>query len=258
MSEANVSNMRRVLRLPEKFLKMIDKGELSFTQGRELLTLENVPAAEEIMTLALGRVKGLLGKGGTFPDTVEGLHQAINDVALGRFRYLNEETPGFDIQAAGCLKCNKCFVISTGKNTPPTRFCADDQCFNEHLEKQKTAKTTDAGPDISQEKSAEGTAGELIHALHTNDAERVAELTQPPPPAVEKKKEEEKPAARPAQKPAVIMNPKLRKIIIEEKEDGVTVSIMSAKGLSIEGLAGSLEDSLPKLSELLAKAMKGS
>lgn len=76
MSEGQISNMKRVLKLPQKFLDMIDEGQLSFTQGRELLTLDGTPDAEDLMTKA---VNGLVD----LPDTVEGLKKSIQNVKPG-------------------------------------------------------------------------------------------------------------------------------------------------------------------------------
>jgi len=269
MSEANISNMRRVLRLPEKFLTMIDEGKLNFTQGRELLTLEGIPDAETVMTEAVG---GLVSPGaqlnlfgGSLSNTVGNLQINIHRVMQETFSLVSNESAPFDVVVAGCFHCDKCITTHPSKGQT-AEFCTDAECWNKKAEEFKNAPPAtrqaatppvEKTADISQEKSAKGTAGELIHAIHTNDAEKVAELTQHPATTEEQKekKKEEKPATKPA---AVVKNAKLRKIIVEEKEDGVTVSIMSEKGLSIEGLTGSLEDSLMKLPELLAKVMKGS
>ena len=266
MSEANISNMRRVLRLPEKFLTMIDEGKLSFTQGRELLTLEGIPDAETVMTEA---VEGLVFPGAqldlfkdSLSNTVGNLQINIHRVMRETFSLVSNESAPFDVIVAGCFHCDKCITTHPSKGKT-AEFCTDTECWNKkaeefknapHATQQAATPPAEKTADISQEKSTKGTAGDLIHAIHTNDAERVAELTQPPATTEDQTEKKEKPAATPA---AVVKNAKLRKIIVEEKEDGVTVSIMSEKGLSIEGLTGSLEDSLMKLPELLAKSMKG-
>lgn len=71
MTEANVSNMKRVLRLPPSMIGLIDEGVLSFTQGRELLRLSD----EKMMALALQKREKLL-----LPNTVAGLKQAVDVV----------------------------------------------------------------------------------------------------------------------------------------------------------------------------------
>ncbi|MDP2730308.1 MAG: ParB/RepB/Spo0J family partition protein [Dehalococcoidales bacterium] len=75
MSDSQISNMKRVLRLPTVFLEMIDLGDLSFTEGRELLTLGGLPNEEGMMMAAItARAQNSL------PHTVEGLKKAIQIV----------------------------------------------------------------------------------------------------------------------------------------------------------------------------------
>ncbi|GAI72180.1 unnamed protein product, partial [marine sediment metagenome] len=107
MSEANVSNMKRVLRLPELFLGKIDEGLITFTQGRELLTLEGLPDAKELMSSALAGINTTGNKSYSKPNTVEGLQQSIHSVISGHCRPLDKEWQGyrwdllFDTRAAG-------------------------------------------------------------------------------------------------------------------------------------------------------------
>lgn len=95
MSEANVSNMRRVLRLPEIFLTKIEEGAMSFTQGRELLALEGFANAESLMSMALAQ---------TIPNTVEALHKSIEAVLKARAEaelrtmVIEEKTEGVTVQ----------------------------------------------------------------------------------------------------------------------------------------------------------------
>ncbi len=48
MTQGNISNMRRVLRLPEGVLTKIDEGVINFTMGRELLVLAELPEAQTL------------------------------------------------------------------------------------------------------------------------------------------------------------------------------------------------------------------
>ncbi|GAJ20253.1 unnamed protein product, partial [marine sediment metagenome] len=77
MTAANVSNMKRVLRLPEKDQGKIDTGVISFTQGRELLTLEGLENAENLMASAIGGLR-TGNKSYGHANTVEGLQASIH------------------------------------------------------------------------------------------------------------------------------------------------------------------------------------
>lgn len=264
MTEANVSNMRRVLRLPEKFLQMVDEGKLSFTQGRELLTLESLPDALELMTEA---VEGLTIEGnqfnlfkGALADTVGGLQKSIHIVMVGRYHNVSETTAPFDPTTAGCFKCEKCIITHPDKKLT-SRFCPDVQCWNQKAEEfklagikkepQKPVENTPPEnkekPDISQEKPAETKA---------QNKEKPAP-EEKPSPSGEKNKPEQK-ATNTEGEPGLVVK-KLRQIFIEEKEKTVVVSINTGKSdvLFQEEFAGSLEDAAARMPALLAKAMKG-
>jgi ParB/RepB/Spo0J family partition protein len=147
MSAETVSNMRRVLRLPDRFLEKIDAGTLSFSQGKELLVLEGLPNAEEFMSEAL---RGLKTGGRAFgePDTVDGLIRSIHGVIHNHFPPLDKTSYNyrydlvFDPQAAGCLKCPK--TITTHPSKKETALsCLDNECWQkkqeEHREKAAAA-----------------------------------------------------------------------------------------------------------------------
>ena len=100
MTQGNISNMRRVMRLPEKILEKIDAGRISFTMARELCIFEGLTAAGEdshfdrkegkqVNTpkdsewLMLNTVKdietpGTIGRYGMCSPTVEGMQKAIH------------------------------------------------------------------------------------------------------------------------------------------------------------------------------------
>ncbi len=136
MTEANVSNMKRVLRLPEKLLEKIDNGVISFTQGRELLTLEGLEEAGNLMDSALyGLRTGNKSYG--HANTVEGLQASIHEVIRGQYPPIDKAFEGyrftllFDTRAAGCLECQK--MIRTHPTKSGTaRFCTDKECWDRH------------------------------------------------------------------------------------------------------------------------------
>lgn len=138
MTEANVSNMKRVLRLPEKLLEKIDNGVISFTQGRELLTLEGLEEAGNLMDSALyGLRTGNKSYGHS--NTVEGLQASIHEVIRGQYPPIDKEYEGyrwtllFDTRAPGssCLDCEK--MIRTHPTKSGTaHFCIDKECWDRH------------------------------------------------------------------------------------------------------------------------------
>jgi ParB/RepB/Spo0J family partition protein len=145
MTAANVSNMKRVLRLPEKFMEKIDAGALSFTQGRDLLTLEGIPDAEEVMSAAVNNLRTGSKQYGQ-PNTVEGLQKAIHEAVAVKFMPLSKDYTRWNAEVLfdtrGCQKCAK--SISTHPSKEKTsRFCPDKECWDkktaEHKEKAAAA-----------------------------------------------------------------------------------------------------------------------
>jgi len=111
MTQANISNMRRVLRLPEQVLEKIDLGRINFTMGRELLIFQGLANEKNLM---LEAIRGLRTEGKAYgePNTVEGIQKAIHSVARMRltgldtgYTYYNEVL--FDTREAGCLLCEQ-------------------------------------------------------------------------------------------------------------------------------------------------------
>ncbi len=148
MSEANVSNMKRVLRLPEKILEKIDVGRITFTQGRELIILEKLENSEELM---LSAVRGIRTEGRPYghANTVEGMQVCVHDVISNHCRPLDKQWEGyrydliFDTRAAGCLQCDK--MIRTHPTKSATaHYCLDDKCWDSHQEDQREKVSAEA------------------------------------------------------------------------------------------------------------------
>lgn len=139
ITKSAISNMRRVLRLPDNLLEKIDAGKLSFTQGRELLTLENVPNGENLMKSAVTNL-GRYGRS----NTVEGLQGSIYDTARDHFPPLDKEFEGwrwnllFDTRAAGCLECQK-MIRTHPKKSKVAHMCTDEECWKRHQEEHMEA-----------------------------------------------------------------------------------------------------------------------
>jgi ParB/RepB/Spo0J family partition protein len=134
IAKSTISNMRRVLKLPEKFLEKIDAGVLTFTQGRELLTLDALPNGENFMSSAVSGLR-IGNKSYGHSNTVEGLQASIYDTIKSHFPPLDKEFEGwrynllFDTRGEGCLDCEK--MIRTHPTKSKTaHFCTDEDCWN--------------------------------------------------------------------------------------------------------------------------------
>ncbi len=222
MSDSQISNMKRVLRLPQKFLDMIDTDTISFTQGRELLTLEELPNAEEMMT---GALTAMVSNG--FPDTVEGLKQAIqivNPVQKKEKKQTANEKAGLAPVTADtpAVKMGKQEEIVPPGSSAEKRI-AIQKAASEKLE------------NISQEKSAEPV--ELAAAAVISGA------AAGPEPRTETNPE--------AVKIGVAVSS--RAILIEENEKGINISFtLRDKGMVIRGMAGFvIENILPTLRTIM-------
>jgi len=142
MTPANVSNMKRVLRLPERFLEKIDEGIITFTQGRELLTLEGLPDADDLMSRALAGINTTGNKSYSNPNTVEGLQKSIHSTIRDKFPPLDKDYEGyrykllFDSRAANCLKCDKCLITHPTKSQS-AHYCTDVECWEKKTDEHK-------------------------------------------------------------------------------------------------------------------------
>jgi ParB/RepB/Spo0J family partition protein len=135
MTQANVSNMVRVLRLPEQVLEKVDQGIINFTMARELLVLQDVENAKDLMLEAIKELRtGNKDQGA--PVTVEGIQLCIDHVARYHFRPLEGgeawyQKPDFDIQKTNCLACPHSITTHISK-TQVRHFCADEKCWDKH------------------------------------------------------------------------------------------------------------------------------
>ncbi len=150
MTKGNVSNMRRVLRLPEKILEKIDEGKINFTQGRELIILEKLENSEELMKSA---IRGLRSEGVSYghANTVDGMQASVHDVISSRCRPIDKAFQGyrwdilFDTREAGCLDCD--YMVRTHPTKSATaHWCLKPECWEKKQEehREKAAATAKA------------------------------------------------------------------------------------------------------------------
>jgi ParB/RepB/Spo0J family partition protein len=160
-TQAHISNMRRVLRLPAKVLEKVNEDKINFTMARELCILQGViptkgrygrALTEEEKTdehLMMEAVRGVTGQYGTC--TVAGIKKAIYDTVKENFACLNEreyyggEETLFDIKKAGCAKCEK--MLRANKTQSQTNmFCLDRACWEkkQQAHKDQAAQETQA------------------------------------------------------------------------------------------------------------------
>lgn len=170
MTKGTVSNMRRVLRLPEKILEKIDEGRINFTQGRELIILEKLENSEELMRTAIRGIR-TEGMGYGHANTVEGMQASVHGVVENHCRPLDKQWEGyrwdilFDTRAAGCLECDK--MIRTHPTKSATaHWCLDDKCWDRHQEehREKASATAKARMEEDILKQAAQSVTEVAEA----------------------------------------------------------------------------------------------
>jgi ParB/RepB/Spo0J family partition protein len=161
-TQGAVSNMRRVLRLPQLFLDKVDEGTLNFTMARELLVLEGLDDAKELMSEVLLHVNTTGTKSGynVKPATVEGIQAAIHEVCKRHLKSLTKsnwsgwgggEDPLFNVEP--CLSCPRMLKTHPDKASVAL-FCKESRqlvgtvlCWDS---KQQAAK--DAAAAAAREK----------------------------------------------------------------------------------------------------------
>lgn len=175
MTQGNVSNMRRVLRLPQKVLQYIEEGKINFTMARELLIFQGLKAEgferewsrkegemvskpkdeEYLMAEAIRGIGGQYGPAAT----VDGIKKSIFNVAERNFKWLEHMTqswagtdknPLFDTRAAGCLQCPK--MIRCWETKSQSRhFCTDTKCWEKKQEAHKKQQSAEAKKKMEED-----------------------------------------------------------------------------------------------------------
>lgn len=163
MTQGNVSNMRRVMRLQDEILAKIDEGRIFFTMARELLIFEGLKApgkdsrynkkkggyvdipkdAKWLMLDAIKRI-AVVGKDERYdslPRTVDGMQKAIHKTVGHNFCPLGTGTNYpprygvddvlFDIDKAGCKSCESMIKTHPTKSQV-CRWCTKPKCWEKH------------------------------------------------------------------------------------------------------------------------------
>jgi len=171
MTQGNISNMRRVLRCPQKVLDRILEGRINFTMARELLIFQGLKSnkshygeldEEGLMTKAIRLIRTESGHEsyGSQPATVEGIKRAIDSTASDCFRHLekgygyyNDVEPLFDTRLAGCLKCEK-MIRTFQTKTQARHFCTDPSCWDKKQKDHKDKQAAEARKRMQAEIAA--------------------------------------------------------------------------------------------------------
>lgn len=144
MTQGNISNMRRVLKLPDKVLEKVAEEKINFTMARELLCLVGIEGtfkrnnrywsgkeeatAEEILVECL---HGYYGN--ELPKTVAEIQKNVDNKCEAYFRPLDfttdESNPLFDVKKQGCLKCESC-IISHPTLKSSHHWCTKVACWD--------------------------------------------------------------------------------------------------------------------------------
>ncbi len=175
MTQGNISNMRRVLTLPEAVLEKIDEGRISFTMGRELLLFKGLNAGSTsewsnkerahiehqqddayLMKEAIKSIRTPESSPDRYTSeapTVDGMRRAIAAVVAHHFKQLDKEVPGhyysyggtplFDSRAAGCLKCER-MILTHPTKSGNAHYCTAPVCWEKHQQEHQTKMATQA------------------------------------------------------------------------------------------------------------------
>jgi len=182
MTQGNISNMRRVMRLPDEVLQKIDEGRISFTMARELLIFEglsgqggesrwsrkeqqNVLILKDSMWLMLDAIKriatpGTEGRYGAYPATVDGMQKAIHHTVKENFRPLGTSSEYghryggdevlFDVDGAGCKTCESSIKTHPTKSQVCS-WCTNPGCWEKKQEAHKAARAAEAKKQMEED-----------------------------------------------------------------------------------------------------------
>lgn len=221
MTQGHISNMRRVMRLPEEVLGRIDEGRITFTMARELLIFQGLSApgkesrysrkeekyidiAKDSKWLMLEAIKHIITPGsesryGYHPCSVDGMQKAIHSIVQGNFRplgasndygYYRDEVL-FDVEKTGCKECPSMFRSHPFK-TRTCMWCANPKCWEKNQKKHKDQRAAEAKKKMQED---------ILTRVATTETERQAKvgISQEIPPAapiVDYIPEEEREAAQ--------------------------------------------------------------
>lgn len=155
MSQGNISNMRRVLRLPQQVLEKIDQGRINFTMGRELLIFQELTDEKDLM---LEAIRGLRTENSSYgePITVVGIQKCIHGVARSHMHALQKgsgwsyKEPLFDTKEAGCAQCRQMIKTHLTK-TQVVQWCTNKECWDRNQQQQKDRVAAEARAKMTED-----------------------------------------------------------------------------------------------------------
>ncbi|KKN59540.1 hypothetical protein LCGC14_0541540 [marine sediment metagenome] len=213
MTQGNVSNMRRVLKCPDKILQRIVDGKMNFTMARELLIFKDINLGKKQYSYGGGSdtirdeawlmneaAKGVGGQYGP-AATVDGIKKSIYSICEDNMRHLEKSgssypsrnDPLFDTRAAGCLKCDRMIRANETKSTIK-HFCTDTACWDKKQKAHQEAQALEAKKAMEEdiasriEKSvASGPKAKdtpISDAIEKEHATEISDRTAPAPAPV--------------------------------------------------------------------------
>jgi ParB/RepB/Spo0J family partition protein len=183
MTQPNISNMRRVLKCPDKILQKIVDGKINFTMARELLVFKDLNIKtkrrwggqfqERTEEFLMNEAVKEVGKPYGPAATVDGIKKAIYNVCHEYLPILDKETTWGDSQplfdTGPCSKCNKMIKANETKSHK-RRFCTDPACWNKKQEAHKKKMAAEA------KKAMEA---ELAHRMKEAEKELIPDKEEP-------------------------------------------------------------------------------
>ena len=155
MTQGNISNMRRVLRLPGQVLEKIDQGRINFTMGRELLVFQGLSDEKDLMLEAIRSLSTESRPYGE-PITVLGIQKCIHNVARSHMRPLQKgyswsyNEPLFDTKEAGCPKCLQMIKTHPTKSQV-VQWCTNKECWDCNQQQQKDRVAAQARAKMTED-----------------------------------------------------------------------------------------------------------
>ncbi len=194
MAQGTISNMVRVVTLPNEVLKYVDNQTISFTQARELCTLQDIDSLTKgafTSKLLMIDAINLIGTEG-YASTVAGMKKAIHRVVHDNFRTLSKDgftnPPVFD--TVDCLKCEK-GIKTTDESGKPAYHCIDFQCWDLHqaqakrkIEEEEAAAIEEIKAGREARERAEAEAAEKVRAEEASKPTVIPQEIKPYAPRV--------------------------------------------------------------------------
>ena len=207
MTQGNISNMRRVLRLPAKVTDRIDEGRINFTMARELLVFQDIESVGDddhwggggpvrtpkdgawLQNAAVLRIRPPDKEdryGDKDPPTVEGMQRAIHSVARHHLYALEKEVvysyisrePLFDTRETGCLKC-KDMIRTHPKKSQTNHWCTKPACWDGKQKDHKKRVSAEAAAKLTQDVVQKVTAAETERQAAPDISQEITEVGVP-------------------------------------------------------------------------------